>query len=310
MSTAQFYAVDWGTTNFRAFAVGPDGLVVDRMADQAGLLTIRDGAFEAQLLGALGPWFDRHGRRPVVMAGMVGAKTGWLEAPYAACPADRAALAGGMLVVPNAAGIDIRIVPGLACRDGGTGGAPDVMRGEETLILGLLQKNPAYEGPVLLPGTHSKCAVVAQGQIRRFCTAMTGEVYRLLLAHGILGQSATPFRGPPDAAFDDGLRQGLDGKGLLQALFAARTRSLLDGLCAVAAGAYLSGLLIGHELAFLKDQLRGQNRPVPVIGEPGLAALYGRGLALIDVAADTLDPETALIDGLLSLTGQAAGKGE
>lgn len=298
MAVPLFYAVDWGTTNFRAFAVAADGAVLRAHADDAGLLAIRDRGFEAQLLAALGPWLEAYGPRPVLMAGMVGAKTGWREAPYLPCPAGGQELAGALVAVPNRAGLAVSIVPGLVDR----GRAPgDVMRGEETLVLGFLQQHPDYEGALLLPGTHSKCVRVADGRIHGFRTAMTGEVYRALLDHTILGQTAHAFEGTPDQEFDAGLDRGLAGLGLLQALFAVRTRALLDNLDAAANGAYLSGLLIGCELAALVDELKAQSGAVPLIGAAGLTGLYARALRGLGYESVETDPQGLLVEGLMAL---------
>ncbi len=313
MAVPAFYAVDWGTTNFRAFAVAADGAVPRRHADDGGLLAIRDRTFEAQLLTALGPWLEAYGPLPVLMAGMVGAKSGWLEAPYLSCPVGGPEIAAAMVAVPNSAGLAISIVPGLAVRGQAAG---DVLRGEETSVLGFLRRRPDYEGALLLPGTHSKCVLVGDGRVLSFRTAMTGEIYRALLDHTILGQTARDHQtardrqSAPGGDFDAGLERGLAGEGFLQALFAVRTRALLDNLDPAANGAYLSGLLIGFELAALMNELKGQEEPVPLIGAPGLTALYARALQMCGRESVLTDPQGLLVEGLMALQALRRETGE
>ena len=177
-------AVDWGTSGFRAYRLDEAGGIRETRTAPAGILTVAAGGFPAALEARLGDWLDD---TPIVMSGMIGSRQGWREAPYVECPADAAAIARGLLPVEWAAGRRGWIVPGLSCRD--AAGIPDVMRGEETQILGALAALPPADAVICLPGTHSKWARVSDGRILSFATAMTGEVFAVLRRHSILGRS-------------------------------------------------------------------------------------------------------------------------
>ncbi|NOG69377.1 2-dehydro-3-deoxygalactonokinase [Roseicella sp. DB1501] len=240
--------IDWGTTAFRAYRLAPGGGVRDRIEREGGILTVPPGGFPAALREAIGPWLAE-GERRVLLCGMVGSRQGWQEAPYLPCPAGPAEIAAAVIALPFE-GAACRLVPGLTARD--AAGVPDVMRGEETKLLGLLAELPAgAEALVCLPGTHSKWARLAGGGIAGFATQMTGETRAVLLQHSILGRLAEP--GPSsgtgsDAAFRRGVRRAGDPGGLLHHLFGTRALGLAGELAATETASYLSGLLIGHEL--------------------------------------------------------------
>ncbi len=268
-------AVDWGTSSFRAYRLDASGAVLEQRSAAAGLLVCQ-GRFEPMLAQQLAGWDDTL----IVMAGMIGSRNGWREVPYVACPAGLDEIAAGMLVVAaeTLPGRKIFIAPGLSHRP--VAGAPEVMRGEETQLLGLFGELPGA-GPhtVCLPGTHSKWATVGAGRIGAFHTAMTGELYAVLKQHSLLGAlmdhdaGATAEDAP---AFELGVRTSEGAGGLLRHLFSVRTRGLFGELSALQLPSYLSGLLIGHEL----QGLLGGARHVHVIGSELLVQRYRRALAL------------------------------
>jgi 2-dehydro-3-deoxygalactonokinase len=234
--------LDWGTTSARAYRFDDCGSVLDVRAAPLGIQQVKGGYPEA-LAMLLGEWSREHA--PWLACGMIGSRQGWVEAPYVECPAPVLALARGIVRTEDEA---LAIVPGLICRD--VDGTPDVMRGEETQVAGAL---PDSEGPTLaiLPGTHSKWALVRDGAIAAFATQMTGEVFAVLREHSVLGRmiAASPQQFAA-AAFARGVRRGLERSGdLLHQLFGVRTLALVEGLGADEAGDYLSGLLIGSEVA-------------------------------------------------------------
>jgi 2-dehydro-3-deoxygalactonokinase len=224
----------------------------------------------------------------IVMAGMIGSRNGWLEVPYAACPAGLAEIAAGMREVraESLPGRRVFVGPGLSHRP--EAGAPEVMRGEEAQLLGLMDELHG-EGPhtVCLPGTHSKWATVEGGRIVAFRTAMTGELYAVLTQHSLLGALMDREAGDPGdpgdegAAFDLGVRTSSDAGGLLNHLFSVRTRGLFGELGAAQLPSYLSGLLIGHELLGLSPEARH----VHLIGSETLLRPYRRALALRGIDA-------------------------
>ena len=181
-------ALDWGTSSARAYRLSAGGAVLDRREAPLGVMQVREGQHAAALVSLLGDWAEL--RLPRIASGMIGSRQGWIEVPYVDCPADTAALVAGLRTTP---GGEMAIVPGLVHRDGD--GVPDVLRGEETQIVGAVPEGD--EGILaVLPGTHSKWVRVESGRIVSFATYMTGELFALLLQHSILGRLAAPR--PPE----------------------------------------------------------------------------------------------------------------
>lgn len=243
--TAALIGLDWGTTSFRAYRIDADGAVVERRMAPRGILQVEGGAFEAALNEEIGDWLAAAPDIPVLASGMITSRQGWLEAPYVGCPAGADGLAAGLVHHDTTGGRTIRFVPGISVI--GADGVPDVIRGEETQVVGALQ-DPAASALMVLPGTHSKWVVVEAGRITAFATFMTGEVFGVMKAHSILGRlmAGDAF---DSEAFARGLQYAGDGgSGLLKRLFSARTLALFDRLPNEAVASYLSGLLIGTEI--------------------------------------------------------------
>jgi 2-dehydro-3-deoxygalactonokinase len=277
--------IDWGTTSFRAFRVGRDGAIRDRRAAPKGILNVPDGRFGDTLREEIGPWLAG-GEDRVILSGMIGSRQGWIEAPYLPCPAGPAELAGALVDI----GFDwarVKLVPGLSGID--EAGVAEVMRGEETQVLGI----PALlrdGGIACLPGTHSKWARVAGGRIVGFTTHMTGEIFAALRGHTILGRMMRD--GPTDgASFDAGVVRSADPGGLLHHVFGVRALALANRLAEADAPAYLSGILIGHEVRAALAQANGA--VVQVIGAPELTALYATAIAACGGYAERHDGEAA-----------------
>ncbi len=138
-------------------------------------------------------------------------------------------------------------VPGLDCH--AEAGVPDVMRGEETQLVGLAGVLAGGRHLVCLPGTHSKWAWLEDGRIVDFATVMTGELYAVLRTHSLLGRLMSDDGHAFDAgAFALGIDRSGEPGGLAHQLFGTRTLALFDRLPGEAAGSYLPGLLIGDEI--------------------------------------------------------------
>jgi 2-dehydro-3-deoxygalactonokinase len=289
-------AVDWGTSTFRAYRLDTDGSVVERRSAPLGIMQVEEGRFAEALEGQVGDWLAA-GEAPVVMSGMIGSRQGWLEAPYASCPAGAAQIAAGLREVRW----DERrawIAPGLSSRD--AAGVPDVMRGEETQILGVLDQLPASAW-ICLPGTHSKWVEVRDGTVVRFSTHMTGEVFALLRSHSILGRMMR--EGPTDLQwFAAGVRRAQDAGGLLHHLFGVRARGLFGEVPDEVAASYLSGIVIGHELV----AARSAATAVFLLGAQPLVDLYQHALRQFGRDATVLDPD-AVVRGLFRLGTQLTG---
>ena len=280
--------VDWGTTHRRGYALAADGQCLAEHADADGMLAAR-GRFEASLenllqtLNAAGPQVR------VLMSGMVGSANGWVQAPYLGPEVPLRDLGRHLLRVPGTAR-RLDIVPGIALR---TVDAVDVMRGEETQLLGAALLGHE-DGWFLLPGTHSKWVRMAAGRVADFATFMTGELFDLLGRHGTLAAAAGADRAGADAhhpeAFDQGRRAGAD-VALSHALFGCRARVVTGALPPEQARAYLSGLLIGAEWHELRRRGAGHlPATVTVIGAPHLAARHAEAAAAFGVTLQHLDP--------------------
>lgn len=304
MAPARLIALDWGTSSLRAYLLGEGGALIEERRQPWGLLHLPEGGFAAALQGVAGDWLTALPTLPLIASGMVGSAQGWREAPYAGCPADAAALAAQLLRFEALPGVALHIVPGV--RLGGT--RPDVMRGEETQVVGLLalQPVPAAHATLLMPGTHSKWVRVDAGHIVDFHTYMTGELFALLREHSILGRPAREAGGgqASDEAFDRGVAavRAAGVAGATALLFSARALVLGGQLRAGDSLDYLSGLLIGEEL---RCALAGDDAPEPVlVGDVALCARYRRALALFGRSARTAG-EGAAAAGLWQIATRA-----
>jgi 2-dehydro-3-deoxygalactonokinase len=287
-------AIDWGTTSFRAYRLDPAGRIVDTRSAPAGILAVEGGQFAAVIEQQAGDWIAG-GETPVVMSGMIGSRQGWIEVPYATCPAGLDEIAAGMRKVAWEHG-EVWIAPGLTCRD--DAGVPDVIRGEETQILGILDRIGAGRHTICLPGTHSKWVEVENSRIVRFSTHMTGETFAMFKAHSILGRMMTD--GVTDRnAFADGVRRSANAGGMLHHLFGVRSRGLFGELPDTASAWYLSGLLIGHEI----HSAGFSGQPVHLLCTPQLADVYRQALDLLGLESRTLDSD-AVTKGLFALASR------
>jgi 2-dehydro-3-deoxygalactonokinase len=279
-----FIAVDWGTTNRRAYRLGPGGRLEDRMEDDRGILAVPAGGFPA----AVERIRERLGDLPLLMAGMIGSNRGWHEAPYAPAPAGLQELAERLVwAEPGRAAI----VPGVSWE---SDDRADVMRGEEVQILGAgADGMVSKDARVCHPGTHNKWISLEGGRIAAFRTVMTGEMFSLLKEHSIL---ADLLGGPiePNAAFEAGVRHGHDHDDLTAELFSVRARVLLGKARREDAAPYASGLLIGADL---RTGLGG-SKEVAVIGRPDLTRLFAAAIRVCGGEAREIDGEAAFLAGV------------
>lgn len=292
--TAFCGAVDWGTSRFRLWLLDRDGNAVAERQSDRGMSSLQSAEYEAELETALSG-VDAPDGLPVVICGMAGSAKGWIEAPYADLPARPSKIADAAVRVPSSTR-DIRMLPGLAQRDPA---APDVMRGEETVLLGLMLGGMT-DGLVCMPGTHSKWVRFESGTVTGFNTVMTGELYALLsrqstLAHAIGDAEAVSA---DDPAFAAAVAEALAETGRITGtMFSVRAGPLLGLLPPEAAAARLSGLLIGLEVA------AAQIRPgteIALVSEGKLARLYTRALSIAGHRTQNHDSDESVRRGLFS----------
>ena len=265
-------AVDWGTSALRGARLDDGGRVLEEKSAPLGILNVRNGDFAGTFATQFGDWMKPPGTLCLI-SGMAGSRQGWAEAPYASCPAGPADLARHLHWIDKDR---IALVPGLSDtqRD-----VPDVMRGEEVQIFGAMRLGGLADGMFVLPSTHSKWATVRDGKVMGFRTFMTGEAFGLFSQHSILARTLDANAPLHEAAFLQGVaRAGDDGAssgGLLHNAFGVRALGLFDRLSPAQSASYLSGLLIGEELAQQKLQPDGE---VIVIGSSALTARYDLAL--------------------------------
>jgi 2-dehydro-3-deoxygalactonokinase len=289
-------AVDWGTTSCRAALLDEGGAILDRRGEAPGILHVPRGDFAEALDRLIQDWPDV----PVVLSGMIGSRQGWVEAPYVRTPIDLDGLGRELVAVPASRRAPVRLVPGVM-HDGAW---PDVMRGEETQIVGVLGRLAGSDGTIVLPGTHSKHAVVSGDRIVAFKSFMTGEVFAALSGHTILARLMQPAPSFDAAAFDRGVVMGAEAGtpgALLSRVFSTRTLGLFDRLAPAAAGDYLSGLLIGAEVS----ALGGRARPVLLVGSGDLTRRYEAACRSLGIATDIAPPDAAA-HGAFALAQRAA----
>ena len=284
-----FIAVDWGTTNRRAYLLDASGAQTDEMEDDQGILAVAPGQFHAGVQEIRA----RLGDKPLLMGGMIGSNRGWVEAPYVACPAGIAELAEHVRWIE---GGRAGIVPGVSFLGDGRA---DVMRGEEVQILGAVADGTIpWDALICHPGTHNKWIVVADGRIASFRTIMTGELFSLLRGHSILADLLSGDA-RPGGAFDEGVRHGLEHDDVAAELFSIRARVLLGAADRADAASYASGLLIGCDarvgLRVGRDAMAVEE--IIVVGRPELTSLYAHAIGLAGRSTREVDGERAFVAG-------------
>ena len=289
---AAFVVVDWGTSSFRGWLMSADGAALAESRGGEGMLHCAGGAGFAPVLRDHLGRLDTPAETPVLICGMAGARQGWVEAPYLTVPTRLDALHEGAIRI-DAPG-DIRILPGIAQA---RADRPDVMRGEETQLLGVTE--PGFTGLVCIPGTHSKWIRIEAGVIVEFSTYMTGELFSVIAQHSILTHAIEGSAAPADSeAFRAGLSTALaEPTALTASLFRLRAAQLLGFEQRADGAARLSGVLIGTELADVARR-DGTVRSVRLIAAGALGQLYEAALNAQGLDVTTVDAEQASRRGL------------
>ncbi|MEQ1406363.1 2-dehydro-3-deoxygalactonokinase [Neorhizobium sp. Rsf11] len=308
MPTPTSIILDWGTSSLRAMLVSETGETLDtRESSNGGIQFVKDGAFEAALMQAVGEWFSAHGPLPVLATGMITSRNGWVEVPYVDTPGGVAELAAGTRKLTLQNGAVITFLPGM--RDPAAKPFPDVMRGEETQIVGF---GLDRDRTLVLPGTHSKWARIKAGRIDSFQTYATGEVFALLTKHSFIAKAQDPVPGaePDWQSFGRGVEFAASNSAaadaFLSAIFSART-GVLDGrLKPENILDYVSGLIIGSE--FRQARAAGwfkAGETIGIVGNNVLNSRYGRVAPLFDLTVEP-GPDNAAKRGILLIAAEAA----
>jgi 2-dehydro-3-deoxygalactonokinase len=307
-----FVAGDWGTSHLRLSLIDDAGRVLETKRGP-GVATL--ARTPADIFADLASgWDTRFGALPAVLCGMAGSTLGWREVPYLSCPIHPRRIADGVLRF-EAQGRRVAIAPGLSCRNRLLG--PDVMRGEETQILGALLSDPALAHGrhiLCMPGTHTKWVLLHDGVIEHFLTGVSGELFEVLSGHSVLVGAQNRSEAIAEKPFALALEQTRlhPDAELIHLLFATRSRQLAGEIKPRDAQSYLSGLIIGQDVAgalrLYRDELERVER-ITVIGAMELAALYVMALDTRGRTTKSLDGATASLAGLKALHEALSGTG-
>ncbi len=299
--------VDWGSSCLRIYLISHAGEVLATRSSAQGCSSMNGSAsaYQHSLQQLAGDWLEEYPEIELLACGMVGSKHGWQEVPYLTCPAGEQEIAAGVMTVTGDNTGDssrqrlIKLVPGMAFSPANA--APDVMRGEETQVIGALtlRADCLAQSCLILPGTHSKWVHIENGKVTAFSTHMTGELFALLSQHSVLGRLMPQQKNLPDPiAFARGVEDARKGMhlGLGHQLFAVRTLGLMEILPPASLSDYLSGLLIGHEIqaGLIWRQAAGlESAPLLLLGDAALCGLYAQALSHCGVGDASILSNTA-----------------
>ncbi|NIY48780.1 2-dehydro-3-deoxygalactonokinase [Cedecea colo] len=289
-----YIAIDWGSTNLRAWHY-QHGVCVDSRQAAAGVTRLNGRSPQAVFDEITAGW--RNENTPVLMAGMVGSNAGWKIAPYLPCPAPFASFSQQLTPVLD----NVWIIPGLSVRSDDN---CNVMRGEETQLLGAKSLSPA---PLyIMPGTHCKWVQADDRTVQDFRTVMTGELHHILLSHSLVG-AGLPEQQASQSAFSAGLERGVNDNALLPRLFEVRAAHVLGELPRSEVSDFLSGLLIGNEVATMtRHYALSPQRPVTLVAGPSLSQRYALALSLLGFQASVLEGDEAFQAGIRSIANAVA----
>ncbi|MDE1991585.1 MAG: 2-dehydro-3-deoxygalactonokinase [Rhizobiaceae bacterium] len=290
-----YVAVDWGTSSFRLWLVGENGGILGERRSGEGMTTAAKIGFAEVLQSHLDALSAPDGLR-VIVCGMAGARQGWVEAGYIDTPTSLSVILTGAVSVPGQSR-DVRILPGLAQR---TKETPDVMRGEETQLLGSIAADAKGEQIVCMPGTHSKWVRVVDGHVTGFSTFMTGELFDVITKHSILSAAVAGAADMPadSATFESAIKAAFAKPALAtNLLFTARAGQLLHGLTSAGAQALISGTLIGAEIAGGLSAI-DKGATITLVASGRLQALYEDAFRTLSLTYTTVDADAAVRRGL------------
>ncbi len=294
MEHNSYIAVDWGTSNFRAYLLSKNGDNLEQISDNKGCKDLQTQEFEPFLKQTLNPWLVKE-NLPIILCGMVGSKIGWHEVPYLDIKDIKSIKDLPVTKVPvNDESLLSFIIHGL-CQ---TKPHYDVMRGEETQIAGFIHNNPNISTTLVLPGTHSKWVCLNDGNIESFHTIMTGELFELLKQYSTL----SPVLQGSDALDDEWFQKGFEqawsnASSLSAALFNIRASSLLEPKKLKSPLSFLSGMLIGEEFKHMK-KLFSENNSLNIIGSSKLSSIYQKVAQNLGYESQILNADEIIIKAI------------
>ena len=294
-------AVDWGSSNLRVWALGKKNEILDSFSSNDGMLGLENGDFEPMLSEKISNWVAGDVNIPILCCGMVGAKQGWMEAPYATVPYSLMQETDSVKVICNDKRLDVRILGGLKQNN-----PADVMRGEETQIRGFLSIFSNFDGIICLPGTHTKWVHVSAGEVISFRTFMSGELFALMSKYSVLKHSVNS-NGWNDQEFKSAVSESISNpQKIFSDFFKLRADDLLNKVEKSVLRSKLSGYIIGAELAGAKPYWLGQN--IVILANDDLSKMYKAALEGQGVFAQEMDATKCTLDGLAQAFSLICGR--
>lgn len=274
--------IDWGSSAFRAYRFDPNGEVLDTVNAELGIKFVPKHHFQKVMIEQIGHWLEPDDR--ILLSGMITSRNGWIETPYVECPANLDSILGAS-IMRQVEDIELIFLPGLSQQH-----PADVMRGEELQLLGC--KSVAANQTTVIPGTHSKWAVINNGTVRSFHTIATGEMFELLLKNSLIGKLSSN-EDWTEPAFLQGVSRGFESRHLIHDLFACRSRVLLDQSPSKDVYSYLSGILIGNEIGEGIQLIPDIDTPLVLVGSDTLCNRYMSALRHLNIQAEIAKPDAA-----------------
>ena len=294
-------AIDWGSSNLRVWALNNNNAILDSILSNDGMLGLASNEFEPLLFEKISKWGVGDANIPILCCGMVGAKQGWVEAPYASIPYNLMQEADNVKVSCSDDRLNVRILGGLRQDN-----PADVMRGEETQIRGFLSIFSNFDGIICLPGTHTKWVHVSAGEVISFRTFMSGELFDLLSKYSVLKHSVKSD-GWDDEEFKSAVSESISNpQKIFSDFFKLRADHLLKQVEQSELRSKLSGYIIGVELAGAKPYWLGQN--VVILGNDNLSKIYKTALEGQGIFAQEIDATECTLNGLAQAFSLISGR--
>lgn len=291
-----FIVIDWGSSNIRAFLY-INGQQADIKKSSEGVTVVRGKDCEQAFDRLTKEWFDKYGPLPVTMCGMVGSVNGWVDAQYLPCPVELSNIAYNLTNVEHSKGYDIKIIPGICVKNKDN---YNVIRGEETQLAGAA--NQFKSNVYLMPGTHCKWVRAEDLKVINFRTAMTGELHSILMKYSLIGLGSKEQETSVDT-FKQGLYRGYFENNLVPRLFEIRASNILGSISPSCISEYLSGLLIGAEIASMQKifEISKDDGPITIIGNEFFKDRYAIGLDLADLSYNFIEGDKAILKGIIPI---------
>ena len=294
-------AIDWGSSNLRVWALNNNNAILDSISSNDGMLGLASSEFEPLLSEKISKWGVGDVNVPILCCGMVGAKQGWVEAPYASIPYKLMQEVDSVKVRCSDDRLNVRILGGLRQDN-----PADVMRGEETQIRGFLSIFSNFDGIICLPGTHTKWVHVSAGEVISFRTFMSGELFDLLSKYSVLKHSVKSD-GWDDEEFKSAVSESISNpQKIFSDFFKLRADHLLKQVEQSELRSKLSGYIIGVELAGAKPYWLGQN--VVILGNDNLSKIYKTALEGQGIFAQEIDATECTLNGLAQAFSLISGR--